>query len=232
MKALPLILMYHSVAKYEQDPFLITVSPERFAEQMRWLARGGRRGVSVAELRAASNPRGLVGLTFDDGYTDFATEVVPVLRRHRFTATVFAVAGELGGTNVWDSGCPRKSLLTGEELRWVAAAGMEVASHTVRHRSLPDADDAALHDELTHSKAILEAEIGAEVTGFAYPYGHVGAREAAAVRAAGYDYACAIWKSELSGQYALPRSYIGDRDGPARLQAKRLRHHLRWGWST
>ena len=76
----PWILMYHSVAVEEEDPYQLTVSPERFAEQIAWLHSRGRRGVSVRELmraRAHGRDDKLVGLTFDDGYADFARYAVP-----------------------------------------------------------------------------------------------------------------------------------------------------------
>ena len=50
---MPLVLMYHSVEPYQADPYLVTVSPPRFAQQMRWLARRGLRGVSIRDLLAA-----------------------------------------------------------------------------------------------------------------------------------------------------------------------------------
>ncbi|GGS79560.1 polysaccharide deacetylase [Planobispora rosea] len=231
---MPYVLMYHSVEEYESDPLLITVSPRRFAAQMSWLRRSGLRGVSMRDLLAAEasgRARGMVGLTFDDGYADFATEAVPILVRYGFTATVFAVAGHLGGHNVWDPDGPRKPLMTAQQLREVDAAGMEVASHTVNHTFLEMADDAGLELELKESRMVLEDVLDRDVTGFAYPYGLAGAREVDAVRAAGYSYACAIWKSEHSGRHALARTYVGDRDGALRMRAKRIRHRLRWGRS-
>nr|BFE86794.1 polysaccharide deacetylase family protein [Planobispora longispora] len=201
---------------------------------MAWLRRQGLRGVSMRDLltaEASGQARGMVGLTFDDGYADFASEAVPILLRHGFTATVFAVAGHLGGHNVWDPDGPRKPLMTAQDLREVTAAGMEVASHTVNHTFLEMADDAGLELELKESRMLLEDVLDREVTGFAYPYGLAGAREVDAVRAAGYSYACAIWKSEHSGRHALARTYVGDRDGPLRMRAKRARHRLQWGRS-
>ncbi len=44
---MPLVLMYHSIEPYQADPYLVTVSPPRFAQQMRWLDRRGLRGVSI-----------------------------------------------------------------------------------------------------------------------------------------------------------------------------------------
>jgi hypothetical protein len=67
------------------------------------------------------------------------------------------------------------------------------------------------------------------VNGFCYPYGALGTREITAVRAAGYAYACAVQPSPLAGRYAIPRTFVGDRDGPARLYAKLARHRLTTG---
>lgn len=226
----PLILMYHSIAPYTADPYLITVHPRRLLEQLAWLDRRGLRGVSVRELLAegeSGGGRGLVGLTFDDGYADFVQYALPALLAYGHTATVYVVAGRLGGDNAWDPSGPRKPLMTAEEVRVVAAAGMEIGSHGLWHESLPQCGRSALADEVGKSKALLEEVSGRAVHSFCYPYGHVTAPAVEAVRANGYDSACAIWRSELSGRHALARTYIGDRDRALRLSAKRLRHRLR-----
>jgi peptidoglycan/xylan/chitin deacetylase (PgdA/CDA1 family) len=228
---MPAILMYHSVAPYEQDPYQITVTPERFEQQMRWLRRRGRRGAAVREVlaaRASGCGNGLVGLTFDDGYADFAEYVLPVLKRYGFSATVYVIAGRLGGDNEWDPAGPRKPLMTAELVRQVAEAGIEIGSHGLRHVSLPSAPRAALAGEIAGSRRALQEISGQDVPGFCYPYGHIDAAVVAGVRAAGYDYGCAIWPSELTGRGALPRTFIGESDTGPRLWAKGLRHWLNW----
>ncbi|MGW1678059.1 polysaccharide deacetylase family protein [Saccharopolyspora sp. NPDC002376] len=225
----PYVLMYHSVAVYQRDPYLVTVDPRRFDQQLRWLRSNGLRGVSMRELmqaRRAGDARGLVGLTFDDGYADFARNVVPALQRHGCSATVFMIAGRLGGDNEWDPAGPRKRLMTIEEVQEVAEAGMEVGSHGLLHQHLPYLDDDELFAEVVESQELLRGISGQDVAGFCYPYGDVDQRLVNAVEAAGYDYACAIWRSEASGVHALPRTYIGDHDGALRLRAKHLRHRL------
>ena len=226
---LPPVLMYHSVAPYEHDPYLVTVRPRRFEQQLRWLHRRGLRATSMRELLAARRngaDRGLVGLTFDDGYSDFHEHALPVLARFGFTATVFVIADLLGGANSWDQPGPRKTLMTAEEIRLIAASGMEIGSHGRRHVSLTSVPTADLTAEVSGSRAVLQEVSGQDVAGFCYPYGHVDAPAVNAVRAAGYQYGCAIWRSQLTTVHALPRSYIGDRDGSLRLLAKFSRHHL------
>jgi peptidoglycan/xylan/chitin deacetylase (PgdA/CDA1 family) len=224
LASVPMVLMYHSVAPYTEDPYQVTVHPDRFEQQMRWLARHGLRGVSMRDLLRGG--RGLVGLTFDDGYTDFVTHVMPVLDRYGFTATVFVVAGALGGHNSWDSPGPRKALMTARDVTRAAAVGMEIGSHSMNHCRLPETDAPALADEVRRSRVLLSELAGHEVTGFCYPYGGVGAREVDAVRDAGYDYACAVGRPEVASRHAMPRTFVGDRDTPARLYAKWARHKM------
>jgi peptidoglycan/xylan/chitin deacetylase (PgdA/CDA1 family) len=228
---MPAVLMYHSVSPYDEDPYRVTVSPDRFGQQMSWLCRRGLTGVSVGtllEARRHGNGRHLVGLTFDDGYADFTLYVLPVLASYGFTASVFVIAGLLGGDNEWDPSGPRKPLLRADQIRQVADAGMEIGSHGLRHVSLARVAGPELTAETAVSRDILRRVSGQDVSGFCYPYGSVDRHAVDSVKASGYDYACAIWPSVHTGRYALPRSYIGEADSPARLWAKGLRHWLTW----
>lgn len=226
----PIVLMYHSVDAGD-DPYRITVSPDRFEKQMEWLKSNGLRGTSMRELLDAAD-RGcagrLVGITFDDGYADVATNAFPVLARHGFTATVFLVAGKLGGSNEWDELGPTKRLMGTDQVRTAARMGIEIGSHTLSHVRLPDADADIVRREVVQSRERLEALVATPVLGFCYPYGDVpDALEI--VRDAGYDYAVATRTSARRHRYALPRIYVGERDGAIRLRAKVLRHRLAWG---
>lgn len=230
---IPVILMYHSITPYEEDPYQVTVSPARFERQMQWMHRRGLRGTSVREVldaRAGGRGQRLVGLTFDDGYADFAEYALPVLQGFGFSATLYVIAGRMGGENEWDPKGPRKRLLGAEQVRQVADAGIEIGSHGRRHVSLPKTLSEALADEIDGSRRALQAVSGQDVPGFCYPYGDVDGAAVEGVRAAGYDYACAHWPSEYTGQYALPRTGILESDSALRLRAKGLRHRLTWDY--
>lgn len=155
------------------------------------------RGLLAARRNGTDG--GLVGLTFDDGYTDFREHALPVLARFGFTATVFVIADLLGGANYWDQPGLRKTLMTAEEIRHIAACGMEIGSHGRRHVSLTSLVGDDLVAEVAGSRAILQYLSGQDVSGFCYPYGHVDALAVNAVRAAGYLYGCAIWRAKLRG---------------------------------
>ncbi|POX56177.1 polysaccharide deacetylase [Streptomyces sp. Ru71] len=226
----PWVAMYHSVHEDRDDPYRITVTPDRLAAQLGWLRRHGLRGVSLADLiaaRARGAGRGLVGLTFDDGYADFVEHALPLLRRFGFGATLFVLPGRLGGDNAWDPLGPRKPLLTADGVRRAAAAGVEIGSHGLTHIDLTRADEPTLRAETAASRALLAEVTGREVRGFCYPYGAVDPRVVTAVRSAGYAYACAIDPGALTGPHALPRVHVGQRDTAVRLFLKHRLHRLR-----
>jgi putative peptidoglycan lipid II flippase len=219
------VLMYHSIAQIDRDLNRVCVSPERFAQQLDWLHRNGLRGVSIRELYQAKE-RGaasrLVGLTFDDGYRDFLTSALPILERYGFTATLFIVAGLLGGENDWDKEGPRLPLLDKDELREVMARGIEIGSHGLSHVRLAGMDHATLTREVQDSRELLSVLLGEAVDGFCYPYGSLDGPAVRAVQEAGYAYGCGVKvPSAAVSRFSLPRTHVGERDGVLRLTVKR-----------
>jgi peptidoglycan/xylan/chitin deacetylase (PgdA/CDA1 family) len=223
LSQVPLILMYHRLGEEAENPLCVT--SRRFAEQMTWLKRHGLRGVGVGTLidaMRAGRQRGLVGITFDDGFDNLVEAALPELLRHGFTATMFICSGLLGGTSNWDD-VPMWPLMSADQVRELAAAGMEIGSHTITHLRMAGADADQLKTEVSESRTSLGELIGAPIRGFAYPYGSMDRAAQDAVRDAGYDYACAVMTpmAEL-GFMTLPRFFIAECDGNIRMAAKRL----------
>ncbi len=117
----------------------------------------------------------------------------------------------LGGENSWDVKGPRKPLMTADQVREVASAGMEIASHGLRHVSLVSATDEELAAEAGESRQILREVSGQGVDGFCYPYGHIDGRVMDRVRTAGYAYGCAIWRSDSP---AITRCHVPSSGNP------------------
>lgn len=227
LRETPMILMYHAVADVPEDPNQLCVPPARFAEQLGWLERSGLRGVSIGTLTRAMRERragGLVGLTFDDGYTSMLDTVVPELARRGFGATAFIISGLIGRTNEWDAG-PVWPLLGAAGVAELAAAGIEIGSHSATHPHLAGLPAPRQAAEAADSRARLEDLLSAPVRGFAYPYGSMDGAARRAVGAAGYEYACAVRAPRAClGPLALPRMYVGSRDSAARMTVKRRLH--------
>jgi peptidoglycan/xylan/chitin deacetylase (PgdA/CDA1 family) len=100
-------------------------------------------------------------------------------------------------------------VMSWDQLRTLSRAGMDVESHTRRHRVLQTLDDASLADELAGSRQDLETQLGRPVRAIAYPVGRRISRLdriRKAVAAAGYRVgvsnasgATRIWPLPLAG---------------------------------
>ena len=187
------ILMYHQI---DQPPPRgtplrgLVVAPASFAWQMRLLRSLGYQGLSMRDLEpylAGQKQGKVVGLTFDDGYQNNLMHALPVLQRHRFTATCYGVSGMVGGSNVWDSDKVQpKPLMTQAEWQAWLQAGMDVGSHTCTHARLTELDAASAREEIAASRQALQQLLGCEVRHFCYPYGRYDDTHAQMAREAGY----------------------------------------------
>ena len=103
----PVILMYHRIAHETFDPWGLAVAPDRFAEQLSWLAKH-RTLLPLSEFAARHRqgdlPDDAVALTFDDGYACTAEIAAPLLEHHHLPATIFIPAELIGRTRLfwWD----------------------------------------------------------------------------------------------------------------------------------
>jgi peptidoglycan/xylan/chitin deacetylase (PgdA/CDA1 family) len=206
------ILTYHSL---DDSGSVISVSPAAFRAHMQALRDRGMAVLSLGRLldawegRASLPPRAVV-LTFDDAFRNFADAARPVLEPLGFTATLFAVAGRLGGTNEWPgqlARVPRLPLLTAAGLRELNAAGFEVGCHGLTHAALDGLSRAEADREVVGSQRALEDALGRPVDLLAYPYGRSGTA-VRALAAAHYRAACGVeMGAARSGhdRHALPR---------------------------
>jgi len=190
------------------------LSRDDFAALLDDLKARRYRTVTLAEAAEKAHlPRRTVVLTFDDGCRCFRDHALPELAARGMTATLFVVSGALGGTNVWDQadGERREDLLDGPALRDLAAAGIEIGSHSRLHRDLSACSDDELHSEIAGSKADLETTLGRPVRTFCYPYGRLTARAAQEARSAGYLAAVSIHRhpgARPGDPWALPRMIV------------------------
>lgn len=70
-----------------------------------------------------------------------------------------------------EAGHANHLIMTWDEVRALARAGMDIESHGRHHRVLQTLEGAALEDELAGSRKDLEAQIGRPVRAIAYPVG-------------------------------------------------------------
>ena len=201
------VLVYHQIDAVppKGQPFRsLYVSPQAFARQMALLRLLGYQGLSMTALmpylRGEKHGK-VVGITFDDGYLNNLTHALPVLQRHQFSSTCYAVSSLAGKTNLWDqaTGIAQTPLMTPAQLQQWAAGGQEIGSHTQHHVNLPATPDAECRAEVVQGKTELESFVGRPVDHFCYPYGHYEARHVVMVRDAGFATSTTTQRSRCLG---------------------------------
>ncbi len=206
------ILRFHEVLPdglSPMPPYAVTVSTLRSI-----LRDYTARGYTTGTLHDALQPPGTLGkrliLTFDDGTHDFLEYALPVLEEFHATATLFVVAGMVGGRRTWstttgDTHDPVPVPLIGAgDLRELADRGFAIGSHTMQHRHLPGLSVTEAAEEIATSRYVLSDLLGRPVEWFAYPYTAAGADARSLVWGAGYTGACGGY-NENHGRFYLNR---------------------------
>jgi peptidoglycan/xylan/chitin deacetylase (PgdA/CDA1 family) len=225
------VLMYHMVdAPQNGMEARFCRTPQRFRADMQHLADAGYTVLSLASLRECVNgrrpwPHKSAAITFDDGIACDYEQALPILRDFDFPATFFVVTGLIDGHNDWaiDHGFARRRMLSASELRELDRAGMDVGSHTVRHRMLAKTTAEEAREELRGSKARLEDLLGRPVLHFAYPYGSWKPEVKTAVIEAGYALACSTSPGKVrtaDDPFLLRRIEIKGGDSPLQFKLK------------
>jgi peptidoglycan/xylan/chitin deacetylase (PgdA/CDA1 family) len=179
-----LILMYHDLSEDPAQvpaghrPYVLDTST--FRCQMNSVAAARLPTLTVAQWGSGSRPPQALILTFDDGHVSNHEVALPILVEHQLRATFFITAGHIGtaGTMSWN------------QIRDLHAAGMEIGSHTLTHRSPSTLDDDDLRYELLESKRILEDGLGVPVTSVSSPTGFFNPRMRSIAREVGYRGLC------------------------------------------
>ena len=226
----PLVLAYHGVGQLPPtlDPKRMMVSPHRFRQHLRSIARRGYEFVTASEfadrlfddayperrLLDAGSTGPLCALTFDDGLLD-NLEVLPgVLREFDARATVFVCSGMLGQPH---PGFPPQAgvrVIDADELRRLAGYdSLEIGSHTRLHTDLGEVSGDEAYEEMVASKRELEELLQRPVWSFAYPYGRYSEACPDAARRAGYKVAVAVAPHGGFHRYELYRESADPRGG-------------------
>ena len=152
--------------KEDADEHPYNVPPEEFAAQMDYLQQQGYTTITMLEFIKASRgkfemPAKPIILTFDDGYEDNYTIMLPILEAHGMKATMYMVTNNIG----------LPDYLSWEQLKEMQDRGVEIGSHTANHQPLAGMTKAEQNEELKLSKLILEWNGIHTVFSFSYPNG-------------------------------------------------------------
>ncbi len=188
------VLMYHHFDENEANTSSVTMTPERFKEQLLALKEAGYTSIRERDLydyyyNGGTLPEKPVVIRIDDGYRSNYEYAYPILKELEWFATIYVVTdfrGETPGKNphfTWD-----------EAREMVASGWIDIQSHTAnahhyvqgKRKEGPflttkqwdgkneesDADyRARIRDDLLRAKETIEREIGNDVYALTFPYG-------------------------------------------------------------
>lgn len=177
------VLMYHSIDYVTDKKDKITVSPEVFAKQMKFLHDHKYNIVTLSEavsyIRDRKRPPArTLAITFDDGYENNYKYAYPALKKYNIPATIFVITDKVGS----------KDFLTWDQIKEMSASGIvDIESHTKSHIWLNHTDAKQLETELVSSREVLEKGLDKRVRYICYPMGGYNENVKCVARGAGYE---------------------------------------------
>lgn len=190
-RAVP-ILMYHSILRDPARAGKYILSPETFEQDLVWLLSHGYETVTGRDLLlfvqgAADLPEKPVMLTFDDGYLNNLTYVLPLLQKYRCKAVISIVGAYTERYTAAPDPNPNYAYLSWADVSTLFSSGLvELGNHTfdlhgqegrkgcARRRGESESAYAdLLYRDVSRVQDALARETGVAPVTFAYPFGVV-----------------------------------------------------------
>jgi peptidoglycan/xylan/chitin deacetylase (PgdA/CDA1 family) len=174
---------------------------------------GGSRTTGASERTAfgapaPAHPPVYVSLTFDDTFDD-QYQLLEMMRPFGMHVTLYVNSARIG----------QPTYLNEAQLKELAAAGHEIAGHTVTHPTLPAVDEDEQRRQICNDRLAL-LQRGFDVRNFAYPHGAFTALTQHVVDDCGYN------SARIVGGLGCSGCPVGETAGPEDL-ARADRYALR-----
>lgn len=166
------ILAYHRLSEWTNGKLIITV--DKLDEQLETLRRQGYQSVTFSDLKNLETtgrplPIRPVLLTFDDDFMTVHRYAYPLLKKHKFQATVFLPHDSVGNFSQLVGGSER--VLGYEGLKEMCADGIDFALRSQKLEVHQNGSSAQIQSDIGDCIAALERTECPFVRVFAYPYG-------------------------------------------------------------
>lgn len=169
------ILTYHNFNP--TVPGIMSITPEKFEHQMKWLKANGYTFIPLNDLVAYLKgekivlPKKSVVITADDGWESVYHYMYPIAKKYQIPVTLF----------IYPSVISRHiHVLTWNQLKELQNTGLfDIECHTYWHPNFNEekknqstaAYERLVHVQLYRSREILENKLGKKITLLAWPYG-------------------------------------------------------------
>ncbi|TGK20420.1 polysaccharide deacetylase family protein [Leptospira stimsonii] len=186
------VLCYHHLAPEGGPMGGYNLHPKLLEEQFKFLKAAGYKPIRLDQFyeyisgkKPADFPEKPILLTFDDGSKTHLEQLVPLLKKYGFVASIFIYP------TIISSG--KKYYMTWDQLKTALDSGvLDLGSHTLYHPKLPTMSRTLIRKQLLESKQILEAKTGRKVVDLAYPFGLFDPRVIEEAKAIGYRMAFTV----------------------------------------
>lgn len=190
------ILCYHNFNP--TVPGSMTMTPQKFEGQMKWLKNNGftfiplKEAVEYLQGKRDSLPPKPIVITIDDGWKSVYTYIPSVAKKYNIPMTLFIYPETISHG---------KNAMTWDELKELQNTELfDIQSHTYGHpnfkqekkRLSSEAFEKYVKKELVESKKILEEKTGKKITLLAWPFGIYNDYLEQQAKEAGYDMAFSI----------------------------------------
>ena len=200
------IFAYHKIVTqeiknkyYKDNKWVDTV--ERFEEQMKYLYENNYKTIPMSEFENWRNtdkkyPIKTVMITIDDGDLGIYYEILPILKKYNFKATMFIIGDKIN--DVSEEYNPKKQQFIGKDLLDSIEKeypNLEIQSHSFSLHN-PDAKDLSLEE--VKKDFIKMREFKTNI--FCYPYGASSEKIKQGLEENNYKMAFTLDKSNLSSK--------------------------------
>lgn len=167
--------MYHNITPDINKSLDLTISIEKFEEQLKYLFDNNFTTLFVSELENIELiSKKSVLLTFDDVTENQMLYALPLLQKYAMKATFFIPFSYLGKSDLWNVGVDAsgEKIMTIEQLKSLDLKVIELAHHSFFHKKYEALDLNEIQDDFNKSFDLIAQNNLKVYPALAYPYGN------------------------------------------------------------
>jgi len=174
MKEIP-VLLYQNIGHYPENAMEDGILPESFREQMRFFSENGYNIVTLDQALGHfaghdNLPPKSLAITVDGGYRDAYTDVLPVLKNHKFHATFFIIPGCIGGKRKIKGNSI--ACLSWNEVNEIAKSGIEIGLLAYEGKVIKGRyDEESIKQSISNSLKIMTENYSGDIRFCAFKEG-------------------------------------------------------------
>jgi len=209
-----IVLTYHNVSP--QKITNLTITPQRFEEDIKLLREKGFNFVSLRQTIDAINgkgklPNNAILITFDDGLKGFYRYAMPIIKKYNIPTVNFVIT-----SRIYNKGNKDSFSMNADEIKDVLDSGLvEIQSHShashdyvyinenlkmggkLAYRAYSPVKktyesqqdyERRVYDDLITSKKVLKDDFGIDSDVLCFPFGHYNKKVISIARKVGFKY--------------------------------------------